>query len=234
MYQYFSSLNLKERKLQMKNVLICLIILCLVAPCFADDTIYCPKDAKERVKQCDLAKKKIPEINETIQNWNPMVNDGNMMMYRINTWKGESRQQYTTRVKSMKSFYYKGLNYPIRGKFTKDNVTYIPLTRQESESVLRRAFQSQREVGQQMKFVQQKTNALKPMIRSKITRLERERQRHTLFLAQCCGYRWTTEGKPLKPRPNGNVGNGKGLLGEEAAEQRHPDWSIYPEKNKGR
>ncbi|MFO7570241.1 MAG: hypothetical protein R6W75_10630 [Smithellaceae bacterium] len=207
----------------MKIFLTCLMILCTALPCFADDTIYCPKNPQERARQCKLAKEKNAKINETINNWDPMLIDSNMMMYRIVRWDGESPQQYANRVKSLKSFHYKGLDYPIRGKYTTKGVTYIPLTRYESQSVLTRAFQSERQVRQQMNYVQKNTDTLKPMIKNKITRLEKERQHHTLFLAQCCGYRWTTtEGKPLvtgKPKPTVNSGGQRGLLGVEADTQ---------------
>ena len=212
----------------MKKLMIFLMVLCFTAPCLADDTIYCPTDEKEREKQCKLAKEKNKQIDETIQNWVPMINDSNMMMYRITQAQGESPQQYAHRISSMKSFYYQGLNYPLRGKFTKDGVTFIPLTYQESESVLRQAFQSHRHVTEHMGYVKKNTQILKPMIRNKIARLERDRQRNTLLLAQCCGYRWTNEGPPQstgkpyqKPKPNVDTGGGKGLLGQEANEQKH-------------
>ena len=82
----------------MKKLLIVLMVLCFTAPCLADDTIYCPKDAKERERQCKLAKEKNKQIDETIQNWVPMINNSNMMMYRITRSQGESRQQYANRV----------------------------------------------------------------------------------------------------------------------------------------
>jgi len=220
----------------MKKLLIFLVAWCFTAPCFADDTIYCPRDAKEREKQCKLAKEKNKQIDETIKNWEPMLNNSNMMMYRITRAQGESPQQYANRVSSMKSFYYRGLNYPVRGKFTKDGLTYIPLTYQESESILNRAFQSRRHVTEQMAYVTKNTQTLKPMIRNKIARLERDRQRNTLLLAQCCGYRWTNEGPPQytgkpyqkdKPKPNADTGGGKGLLGQEANEQKHSQGYTY-------
>ncbi len=214
------------------------MIFCFVVPCLADDTIYCPKNANECEKQCKLAKEKNKQIDETVQNWLPMLNDGNMMMYRITRAQGESPQHYANRVNSMKSFSYQGLNYPIRGKFTKNGVTFIPLTYQESESILNRAFKSKRRVAEQMKYVQKNTQKAKPMIRNKIVRLEKDRQRNTLFLAQCCGYRWTTEGPPPstgkpfqsnKPKPNVNTGGQRGLLGEQADEQKHDATFPYRE-----
>jgi hypothetical protein len=212
----------------MKKILTCLMLLCFVVPCLADDTIYCPANAREREKQCKLAKEENKQIDETIQNWEPMLNDGNMAMYQITRDRDESQAQYTHRVKSMKSFYYQGLDYPVRGKFTRKGVTFIPLTYQESESVLSRAFSSRREVIEQMGHVRNNTQKVRPLIRDKIARLEKDRQRNTLYLAQCCGYRWTTEGPPQstgKPyqnnKPKPDAGTQRGLLGEEAEQQRH-------------
>lgn len=208
----------------MRYFLICLTLICFAITCFADDTIYCPKDAGEQEKQCRLAKEKIQEIKEILENWNPLVNDTNIILYKVNRFIGENNQQYAARMKTMISFHYQGRVYPVRGKFTKDGVTFIPLTHREAENILLLAFKSKRHVSMEMNNVKQNTNILKPMIRNKIVRLEKERQQHTLFLAQCCGYRWTNEGKPLVnggSKPARDTDNGKGLLGEEAEEQKH-------------
>ena len=215
----------------MKKSLFILLLLCLAMPSLADDTVYCPTDQRERATKCEQAKDKNRQIDETVANWTPMLNDGNMMMYRITRAKNESPDQYANRVKSMKSFSYRGLNYPIRGKYTTKGVTFIPLTRQESSSVLGRAFESRREVEKQMNYVRQNTQKLKPMIRNKIDRLEHEKQQNMLYLAQCCGYRWTTEGERKRSggktvqnrpaQPNAPSGGQRGLLGVESDEQRH-------------
>lgn len=197
----------------MKKVFICIfIVFYLASPCLADQTIYCPKNSQEAQKECKVAKEKIGAIQENLQRWTPMVDNPNMVMYKITRHQGESNAQYLNRAKSMKSFYYKGLNYPVRGMFTKNGTVFIPLTRAEAESVLDRAFQSKREVKEQMKHVQLNTGKLKPMIRNKINRLKQDEQHYHLFLAQCCGYRWTNEvgnepePKPVKPpEPNVNL-----------------------------
>jgi len=40
-----------------------------------------------------------------------------------------------------------------------------------------------------------------------------------LFLAQCCGYRWTTEEPRKTPESKPNTGDQRGLLGIESEEQ---------------
>jgi hypothetical protein len=202
----------------MKQFLICMLILCFAAPCLADQTIYCPQNRQELEKKCKEAIEKDRAITEHIQRWEPMVHDQNMMMYKIVQWKGESREQYLNRVRSMQTFYYQGLNYPVRGRFTKGDAAYIPLTYSESESVLRRAYQDPRQVKKQMDYVKQNTHTLKPEIRNKIESLKKEQQQHILFKAQCCGYRWTNEvGNQPQPQPQpgpkpGGTGKGRGLL----------------------
>jgi hypothetical protein len=204
----------------MKKFFILLLVLCFTVPCSADDTIYCPKDAKESEKKCKEAKEKNKLIDDTIKKWVPMVNNNNVMMYRLNKEQGESQNQYVNRVSSMRSFYYRGLNYPVRGRFTRNGTVFIPLTYQEAESVLSRAFKSRQEVAQQMEHVKRNTQAVKPMIKNKIAQLEKDRQRNWLFLAQCCGYRWTTEEPTKPPESRPNTGGQRGLLGIESEEQK--------------
>jgi hypothetical protein len=209
----------QERELHMKKMFLLLLLVCFAVPCLADDTIYCPTDAKEREKKCQQAKEENKAIDETINRWEPMVNNSTMMMYMITRMKGESPNQYASRVSSMKAFYYRGLNYPVRGRFTRNGTAFIPLTYQEAEGVLSRAFQSRQEVAQQMEHVRKNTQTLKPMIKNKMAQLQKDRQRNWLFLAQCCGYRWTTEEPPKTPERTPDTGGQRGLLGVESEEQ---------------
>lgn len=197
----------------MTKVFICIFTLFyLAAPCLADQTIYCPKNSKEQEKECKIAKEKIGAIQENLQRWTPMVENPNMVMYRIFKWQGESNAHYLNRAKSMKYFYYKGLSYPVRGTFTKNGAVFIPLTKSEAENVLSRAFQNKNQLKKQMNYVKSNTDKIKPMIRNKMDRLKQDEQHYHLYLAQCCGYRWTNEvgnepeRKPAKPpEPNVNL-----------------------------
>lgn len=119
----------------------------LAAPSFAVQTIYCPINSQELKKECGIAKEKIGTIQEALQRWTPMVNYQSMVMFKIFRYQDESTTNYLNRAKSMKIFDYKGLNYPVRGTFTKEKTVFIPLTRVETENVLSRSFQSKREVG---------------------------------------------------------------------------------------
>jgi len=76
----------------MKKSLFILLLLCLAMPSLADDTVYCPTDQRERAAKCQQAKDKNRQIDETVANWTPMLNDGNMMMYRITRAQNEPNQ----------------------------------------------------------------------------------------------------------------------------------------------
>lgn len=198
----------------MKQLMLCILSLTIALPGLADQTIYCPQDFLECERECKEMVEKDRAITENIQRWEPMLNNKDMMMYKIVRQKGESRQQYLARVKTMQSFYYKGLNYPVRGKFTKDDETYIPLVSSECHNILSLAFTDENKVRTQMDYVKKNTDSLKPSIRNKIEKLKQDQQQIVLFKAQCCGYRWTNEvgNEPgLKPGSK-PTGGGKGLL----------------------
>ncbi|NLC71778.1 MAG: hypothetical protein GX751_10525 [Desulfuromonadaceae bacterium] len=193
----------------MKIISAFVLLLFWIAPGFADQTIYCPQAKDEIEKQCKVANEKFRQIDETIARWSSHLDDPNMILYRINRFPNESKANYLERVKSMQSFYYKGLNYPVRGRFTTQEYTYIPLTKEEARNVLGLAFQSRQKVDRQMRYVQENTKTLKTQIRNKISRLNQEHQHYTLFRAQCCGYRWTNdvgyEPKPVPPHSEPNL-----------------------------
>lgn len=198
----------------MIQTLIFILSLTVIVPCLADDTIYCPQNFQEREKKCEEMVEKDREMIEHIQRWESMLNNSDMMMYKITQAKKETRQQYIQRVKTMDTFYYQGLNYPVRGKFTVDDAAFIPLTRAECSNVLKLAFTDKKELNVQLGHVKKNTDRLKPRIRNKIEKLKKDQQQVVLFKAQCCGYRWTNEvGNEPVPKPGSKpTGGGKGLL----------------------
>jgi hypothetical protein len=153
-------------------------------------------------------------MTEHIQKWESMLNNPDLMMYRVNQEVWETREEYIERVKTMDTFYYRGLNYPIRGKFTVEDGAFIPLTRAECRNVLNLAFDDKNYLRKQLDYVKKNTDRLKPRIRTKIEKIKNDQQKVVLFKAQCCGYRWTNEvgNEPVTKPGTKPGGGGKGLL----------------------
>jgi hypothetical protein len=167
----------------------------------ADDTIYCPPQA-QRANACAEKKQFIKQASRILENWEKTADNPHVVLM---PWLQMTKDQYQRWTKPS-TLRIDDKEWPVFGTYrdSQNNAVYLAV---HAGAYFLRATQFAMDQGkpadwplEEVARGRHNSDRLKQgRLRQKMASLYHERQQAQIFLAQCCGYRWTTEG-PGTPR----------------------------------
>ena len=180
------------------------ISIAVFFPAVADDTIFCPTGISQREMACEQKKAFIQQATDALSKWEGILGNSSIVLM---PWLPMDKAQYQAWTKPT-TIFLEGKNWPVFGTY-RDNDANVAYLAVHKGAYFSRAVQVSRDPGKtldpQMEVVRGTANSdqLKSgKVRAEMENVRHERQQAYIFLAQCCGHRWTTEG------PDGNGDSG--------------------------
>lgn len=189
-------------------VLAVLLMFQMVA--YADDTVYCPNNETETAKQCAEMKAYVQKAQALIAKWER--NKANQTTYSLVPWVKKSSSAYKKWAKPTQEN-LNGVHLPVAGTYRGSNgIVYLYVPNQNLKDGLTARYGSKGKAASEYKKIRNRSQSImKHRLPPKLAKYKRSLQKAQIFLAQCCGHRWTTDGPgTTAPSQQGGSSGGDG------------------------
>lgn len=182
-------------------------------------TIHCPQNPQQRQKMCNEKKRYVRYAEQRLAVWDRVLS--HKQNYTLLPWRKMTHQQYRG-LQKPRAIVVRGKQVPVFGVYrdSSTNIVYLVVSRVVYYNALIEHFNGNisRAQGEYQNGVRNGNRLMASKLPARVQRARQDLQQARLFLAQCCGRRWTNDPAPQSPtrQPNRNPNwNGRGLLGIE-------------------
>lgn len=186
-----------------------LLILSPVA--YADDTVYCPNTEAETKKECAAKRAYVKKAKALIAKWEQ--NQKRRATHSLIPWVKKSPDKYKQWAKPA-NVTLNEVQMPVYGTYRgNNNIVYLFVEDRLLKDGLWARYGNKVKVAGEFQKIRNNSNKIMThRLPAKLAKYKQSLQKAQIFLAQCCGERWTTDGPGTStPSQQGGSGNSNSI-----------------------